>query len=61
MGTLSTQPLQEQAKQTIQQEIYESVQAQLLEHIILDDVIIVDKVPTNASDEVDYKVLAKLV
>ena len=58
-SSFSNQPLQQQARQKIQQQLYETLQTGLPSHMIPEDIIVLEKFPLNANG-VDRETLANL-
>lgn len=58
-STFSNQPLQQQAEQAIQQQLYETLETQLPLHLVPQDIFVLGKLPTNAEGEVDREALAR--
>lgn len=58
-STFSSQPLQQQAEQAIQQQLYETLEAQLPFHMVPQDIFVLGKMPTNAQGLVDRGALAR--
>ncbi|KAI0133896.1 enniatin synthetase [Xylariales sp. AK1849] len=60
-NTLTSQPLQLQAKQMIKEQLNESLQSKLPAHMIPEQIAIVEKMPLKQSGEVDRRALAERV
>nr|POF16690.1 nonribosomal peptide synthetase tes [Quercus suber] len=58
-STFSNQPLQQQAEQAIQQQLYEILETHLPSHLVPQDIFVLGKLPTNAEGEVDREALAR--
>ncbi|KAL8999568.1 MAG: hypothetical protein Q9169_001657 [Polycauliona sp. 2 TL-2023] len=58
-STFTSQPLQQQAEQAIQQQLYETLEAQLPLHMVPEEIIVLPKLPVNAKGQVDRDALAK--
>ncbi|KAL9030211.1 MAG: hypothetical protein Q9196_001645 [Gyalolechia fulgens] len=56
--TFSNQPLRQQAEQSIQQQLYKTLDAQVPSHLVPDELVVLAKLPTNAKGEVDRLALA---
>ncbi|KAL8766900.1 MAG: hypothetical protein Q9209_006448 [Squamulea sp. 1 TL-2023] len=59
LSTFSNQPLQQQVKQKIQQQLWETFQAELPLHMVPEDILVLEEFPVNANGEVDRQALAK--
>ncbi|KAL8945278.1 MAG: hypothetical protein Q9211_000196 [Gyalolechia sp. 1 TL-2023] len=57
--TFSNQPLRQQAEQSIQQQLYETLDAQLPSHLVPDELVVLPKLPINVKGELDRQALAK--
>ncbi|KAL8789758.1 MAG: hypothetical protein Q9213_001009 [Squamulea squamosa] len=57
--TFTNQPLQQQAKQAIQQELYEMLEAELPLHLVPEDIRIVHILPRTVDGEVDRQALSR--
>lgn len=57
-STFTNQPLQQQAEQTIQEQLYETLQAKLPLHLVPEEVLVLGKLPINAEGKVDCQALA---
>lgn len=58
-ASLSTQPLQQQARQAIQQHIFDVLDASSSLAVVPDDIVIVEKLPRTKDGEVDREALAR--
>ncbi|GES63927.1 hypothetical protein ATETN484_0010000600 [Aspergillus terreus] len=58
-STFSNQPLQQQAEQAIQQQLYETLETQLPLHLVPQDIFVLGKLPINAESEVNREALAR--
>ncbi|KAK5987982.1 Nonribosomal peptide synthetase dtxS1 [Cladobotryum mycophilum] len=58
-STFSNQPLLQQARQSIQQQLYETLQDQLPFHMVPEEILVLEKLPINANGDVDRQALAK--
>ncbi|KAL8673563.1 MAG: hypothetical protein Q9168_002017 [Polycauliona sp. 1 TL-2023] len=58
-STFSNQPLQQQAEQAIQQQLYETLDAQLSMDLVPEEIIVLGKLPMNARGEGDREALAR--
>lgn len=57
-STFTNQPLQQQAEQSIQEQLYETLQAKLPLHLVPEEVLVLEKLPMNAEGKVDCQALA---
>lgn len=56
-STFSNQPLQQQAEQTIQEQLYGTLQAKVPLHLVPEEVLVLEKLPINAEGKVDRQAL----
>lgn len=55
----SNQPLQQPAKLSIQQQLYQTLEAQLPLYMVPEDIVALEKLPIKANGEVDHQALAR--
>ncbi|KAK2600119.1 hypothetical protein QQS21_005134 [Conoideocrella luteorostrata] len=58
---LTNQPLEQQAKQAIQQELYELLEEKLSSDMMPEEILILDQIPKKGDGEVDRQLLSKMV
>lgn len=58
-STFSNMPLQQQAEQAIQEQLYEILETQFPSHLVPQDIFVLGKMPTNAEGALDREALAR--